>query len=247
MPHNFTKDFTVHYYEINQYSEATPVTLLNYLEETAIAHSDAVGLGYKKLMSMGIAWLLNQWLVEIERPPHWNERVTVETWPSDFHRFYATREFRMRDEKGNIICRASSRWVLLNLEKKRPVRVPTDYTEAYGFDPERAIDGEFGELPEIEEMVATKDFLVRREDIDTNNHVNNTRYITWFLEAVPQEIYNDNILSELNVLFKKEAGLGSIISSSCAKNSEDEYLHHIIDKNNHQLLTAGVTKWRKRV
>lgn len=248
MPKKFIKAFNVHYYEINKYSEATPVTILNYLEETAIAHSDAVGLGYQKLMSMGLAWVLNQWLVEFERFPHWNEQVIVETWPSDFHRFFATREFLMRDDKNNIICRASSRWILLNLEKKRPIRVPADYADLYGFDTERAINGDFEDIPEIANMVDEKEFFVRREDIDTNNHVNNTRYVSWILESVPKVIYDDYRLAELKVLYKKEAGSDSLISSACQQygSSANEYLHSVYDQKHSQLLTTGFTKWKAR-
>lgn len=33
------------------------------------------------------------------------------------------------------------------------------------------------------------EFIVRRSDIDTNAHVNNTKYIEWVLETIPEEVY----------------------------------------------------------
>ncbi|MEG6511257.1 acyl-ACP thioesterase domain-containing protein [Desulforamulus ruminis] len=55
-----------------------PVSVLNYLEETAIAHSEAVGSGLNKLKSEGIAWVLNRWSVQTGRYPQWNEKIIVE-------------------------------------------------------------------------------------------------------------------------------------------------------------------------
>ncbi|MDD2553272.1 MAG: thioesterase [Desulfotomaculaceae bacterium] len=68
-----------HYYEINSHRLASPVTLLNYIEEVAVRHSEACGYGLSKLMSRGLIWILTNWSIQIERYPSWMENVLVET------------------------------------------------------------------------------------------------------------------------------------------------------------------------
>ncbi|MEG6520725.1 acyl-[acyl-carrier-protein] thioesterase [Desulfotomaculum sp. 1211_IL3151] len=244
------KEFEVHYYEVNQYQEATPVSVLNYLEETAIAHSEAVGLGLNRLKSEGIAWVLNRWRVQMERYPQWNEKIIVETWPSHFERFYATRQFYIKDIKGKILGRATSLWIFLNIEKKRPLRIPAEYMLTYGLESQGVFEDPFSELYNLENPEVFKEFYVRRSDIDTNEHVNNTKYMEWVLETVPAEIYKNHILQSFEVIYKKEVGLGSIISAASQPIEElgkPTFAHTIKEKNQDYHLALAETRWVKRI
>ncbi|AEF93400.1 acyl-ACP thioesterase [Desulfotomaculum nigrificans CO-1-SRB] len=243
----YRKEFEVHYYEINQFEEATPVAVLNYLEETAVAHSESVGVGISKLKSQGVAWMLNRWHIKMEKYPLWNEKIVIETWPSRFERFYATREFNIRDSYDHIIGRASSLWVFLNIEKKRPLRIPDKIKDAYGTDPHRAIDEPFGELYNLDDSVEKKEFRVRRSDIDTNNHVNNAKYVDWVLETIPAEIYHNYTLASLEVLYRKEVAFGATIWAGCqgiGKGLNPVYAHSIMNQDGN--LALARTMWQRR-
>ena len=246
----YTKEFQVHYYEINQYQEATSITILKYLEEAAICHSESVGLGIGKLKAEGIGWVLNRWFVNIDEYPVWNEKVIIETWPSKFERFYATREFSISNSRGKAIGRARALWVFLNIEKKRPMRIPAEFGEAYSVDSLSTVEGSFREIESVSDLEFKKEFQVRRSDIDTNDHVNNTKYVEWILEAIPQDVYENFTLSTLEVLYKKEIGYGFNICSLCKSikldNSSREYGHSIYSKDNVTELTLARTLWKKR-
>ncbi|GAB6180015.1 thioesterase [Desulfotomaculum defluvii] len=245
----FEKEFEVHYYEINQYQEATPVTVLKYLEETAIAHSDAVGLGINRLKSEGIAWVLNRWSVQVERYPKSNEKVIVETWPSSFERFYATRNFYIKDLKGGILGRATSLWIFLNIEKKRPIRIPDKYMIPYGLELQEVMEKPFGEIYYVENPEVLKEFYVRRSDIDTNQHVNNTVYLGWVLETVPNEIYHEYIMPSFEIMYKREVGMGSVISATSQTVEElpsTTFAHIIKEKDKGYDLAFAKTHWIKR-
>lgn len=170
-------EFTVHYHEVNLHGEATPLTMLYFMEDAAIAHSEAAGFGIGRLKNEGLAWVLNRWHFEMDRYPSLGESVTIETWPSNFDRFYATREFLIKNSQHEILGRATSRWIFLNLEKKRPLRIKDAFAEAYGLDSHRAIESDFEELDSVEYADREHAFLVRRSDIDTNGHVNNVKYL----------------------------------------------------------------------
>lgn len=245
----YSKTFEVHYYEIDKYQEATPVSILNYLEETAICHSESVGFGIGKLLEMNMGWVLNRWKVKMKRYPKWNEKIIIETWPSSFDRFYANREFKIFDEERKEIGRASSRWILLNLIKKRPLRIPVEIGEAYGIEAEKAFEFfcDFNNEVISDEGM---DFYVRRSDIDTNNHVNNTKYLEWILEVIPSGTQKNYLLKEFEILYKKETTYGNSILSNCSSIAEEDnsnaFLHTITEKDRNLELAVAKTNWVHR-
>ncbi|KLU65415.1 acyl-ACP thioesterase [Desulfosporosinus acididurans] len=213
---NFRADFEIHFHEVNPQEEAAPLTILHFLEDTAIAHSQAVGFGVRQLKEEGLAWILNRWHLQMDHYPKLGETVAIETWPSKFERFYATREFFIRDSKQSVIGRASSLWIFYNILTKRPLRVRPEFQEAYGLNLARAIENPFTSLESsLDGNGKEVAFSVRRSDIDTNGHVNNANYLQWILEAVPDHIYQDCYLSSLEIQYKKETTYGSKIRSCC--------------------------------
>jgi len=247
----FNKDFEVHYYEINKFREATPVTLLNYLEEAATSHSSFVGYDMDKLKSDGIGWVLNRWVLNIERYPYWNESIVVETWPSSFERFYATREFYIKDSSGIVIGKATSLWIFINLEKRKPIRIPENFGEVYGVNFLKAVTEPYREIRILGEPEVRKEFAVRQLDIDTNDHVNNSKYVEWMLEAIPEKVYNSYMMSSLEIEYKKETRYGEKIISNCKDIIENEafpeYIHSVQGKDDKGELAVARTLWKKRI
>jgi acyl-ACP thioesterase len=207
----YRKYYDMNYSYMDKNKEATPVAIINMLQDTAIGHSEAVGLSIDKLKEDGIGWVLNRWSVHMDSPLRWNTRVSVETWPCSFNRFYATREFLIRDDRDNILVRASSRWILINIEKKRPVRIPEEFGTLYGMEQGvRAVPSEFEDIGLPVSEVPGIPFRIRRSDLDTNHHVNNAKYIEWMIETIPDDIYDGYTLKSIEVGYIKEAQSGMI-------------------------------------
>ncbi len=240
----------VHYYEINAHREASPVALLNYLEEAAIRHSESVGCGIDRLLEAGQVWMLARWSLHMNRYPRWNEEVTIETWPSEFERFYATREFRITGGRDEPLGAASTRWIFFDLNRKRPVRVPPEIMERYGTNPQRMVEDTFPELPALDRPLHEMDFRVRLSDIDTNDHVNNTRYVEWLLETVPRPVHADYFASVIEAAYKKETDYGTTITSylaeTAAEPEEKRFIHRILDSSSGAELVKARTIWKKR-
>ncbi|MDP4127763.1 MAG: thioesterase [Bacillota bacterium] len=246
----FKVEFDVHYYEVNPREEATSLTILHYLEDAAIAHSESVGYGVGRLKSEKRAWILNRWHLQIKRYPVYGEKVIIETWPSNFERFYATREFLIKDNHQKVIGQATSLWIFINTETKRPLRIGPEFLDAYGLESFRALEDSFDPLNVVSEDEGSSGsgqaFLVRRSDIDTNGHVNNANYLQWMLEVIPEEIYQNHHLAALEIIYKKETTYGSSIRSRCyfkgLKQTNPEYGHVIHDESGQELAIAR-TVW----
>ncbi len=267
---NYRMEFMVHYHEVNPKEQATPLTLLYYLEDAAIAHSESVGYGLSQVKVEGLAWVLNRWHLQMEQYPLLGEKVIIETWPSSFERFYGRREFLIRNMNQEIIGRATSLWIFYNVATKRPSRISSEFGEVYGLDPVRAIDDSFEPLQGLETGTGAgtraekgtevgvgarttegaQEFSVRRSDIDTNGHVNNANYLQWMLEVVPHDIYRNNQLASLEIQYKKETTYGSSIRSKCQIESLDLLRsvcrHVILGDDSGQELAIAKTVWVKR-
>lgn len=246
----FSKEFEVHYYEINKHREVTPVSLLNFLEDSAISHSKYAGYGVEKLKAEGIGWLLKRWVLKMDRYPVLNEKILITTWPSEFKRFYASREFVISDVQGGVIGKATSLWIYFNLEKKRPVRIPDNMSKEYNVGCFAPIGLCFNEISDIEDAQNEKRFAVRMTDIDTNNHVNNSKYVGWVLESLPGDMHDNFTLSSLEVDYIKETCYGSIVASTSKKSgtTEDgcEYIHKIKSESCGYTAALARTVWKER-
>lgn len=245
----FSKKFEVHYYEINTLQEATLLSLLNYLEDSAISHSAFAGYGVNELMAADSGWVLNRWSLKIDRFPKLGEEITVETWPSSFERFYGNREFAILDSSGKTIVKAASIWIYFNIKKRRPMRIPAEMGDAYGIEETRAFEQPFTDLDFDFESEYTEEFSIKRSDIDTNNHVNNKKYVEWIMETAPQEIYDNYKVASVQIIYRKEASLGTIIKSDCAIDRDYtqglRIFHRIWDRDTGLELASAETIWQK--
>ena len=108
-------------------------------------------------------------------------------------------------------------------------------------------------LPEVEVAETYEpglEFRVRLSDIDTYNHVNNTRYVEWMLEAVPFEIH-PGILSRFtgDLLQKRKLFMAPMCFPSARQEPEVsgtiKIYHRIRDKAAGAELARAVTVWKK--
>lgn len=244
----FRKKFEVHYYEVNNHEEANIASVLNYFQETSICHSAGIGNSVPTLIQSNLGWVIIQWYVEVKRYPVCGENITAETWASGFNKFYATREFNMYDDHENVIAKATSLWILMDISKRRPVRIPQEFIDAYAPSNVRSIDFEFKKFDKTEyEKVDDREFYIRRSDIDTNGHVNNVKYAEWVLETIPENIYSKYMLENFEIVYKKETTYGNKIKSVCEREYEDDdkcIYKSVISSN--EVNAEARTVWKKR-
>ena len=89
--------------------------------------------------------------------------------------------------------------MLIDIKKRRPIRMPDFINVLHENSPGRAVEDDFDKLPELQLEQYTKFFNVRQSDLDMNQHVNNVNYIEWGLESVPEDINRTHILSSIEI------------------------------------------------
>lgn len=204
----YEKEYTVRFSEVAPNACASLSAMVSYFQDTTMAHSNAVGQGVCELQEQGTAWLLASWHIKIDRYPKYNEKIRARTWATKFAGVYGYRDFEMVDENDVRIAAASSTWFLYNAKEQKLLKVSPEVAEVYSPE-ENFVFGETEariRAPKQYEKVG--EYVVRRCDLDTNNHVNNVHYIDFAMDALPDDIE----VHEIKISYKKAAVLGDKIN-----------------------------------
>lgn len=197
----------VRYSEIDESGKLTLTAILNYFQDCCTFHSEAVGLGMKRLGKMHRGWVLSSWQIDIERYPEHGEKLLVDTWPYDFKGFLGMRNFLLRTSQGEILCKANTIWSFMDTDAGVPVKLRLEDTNAYELEPK--LDMEYAprkiKLPENGER--KESFSVQKHHLDTNHHVNNSQYIQMASEYLPEKFEIKRMRAE----YKMQARLGDRI------------------------------------
>jgi acyl-ACP thioesterase len=176
----------VRYSEMDPERKLTRVSLVDYFQDCSTFQSEECGNGLAYLRKQGKAWMILSWQIEIERRPMLGERIVTATWPYGFKAFYGYRNFTMHDADGEMLAKANSVWVLMDVETGHPAKVMPDMVSSYGvLEPQLPME-ECSRKIKVPEGQEKKDALtVCCYHLDTNRHVNNGQYIRMAEEYLP--------------------------------------------------------------
>lgn len=234
-------EYTVKISEIGKDNKATTKTILSYLEDVGGIHSNIAGYGILDIPQTHLSWILLEWKLKIIRRPNYAEKIRVKTWSKATVKVYTYRDFEIYDEAGNIIGIASSKWVLLDVEKGKIVKIEKDVDDKYELESSKSVFEKeiFTKIKEPEMYQAEAMYTVRRADIDVNNHMHNLNYIELANEVLPEEVYQNEQLDEIRISYKKEIKLGETVKCKYSfenerhiivvKNEEETFIHAIIE------------------
>ena len=170
----------------------SPQAAAERMEELAYLHAEALGLGFMDLMNVGAFWALTRLTVTFEKLPKLGEEITLQTWPKNMVGLFAVRDWLWFDAQGEIIGRASSSWVLMDIKSRKPR--PLESLSGLDFEryPESALEEMPGKIHRAEEGREIRKFNIPLSDLDLNGHVNNAKYFRWLLNAFTQETWKSN-------------------------------------------------------
>ncbi len=240
----YRKEYNIRSYECDRNNNLRILTLMNILQDMADDDAARLGFGLKFCIEHGMTWVGTNYALEIDRLPKIHENIAIETWPSAKNKLSAYRDYEVFGEDGSSIIRASSQWVLINLEKWRPISVMDNMPQHLPLN-ERALDTDFPKISEITDGDSQFKFRVRFDDIDLNKHINNAVYILWAAEAVEPEFRLAHNPARIDINFRKEGYMGEKIMVTTKMDSNKSY-HSIrtYDSDNERELARAVIEWK---
>lgn len=200
----YSFDSRIRYSECDEKCKLRLESLLNYFQDASTFQSEELGVGFAYLVPKNLVWVLAAWQIEIYRYPALGEAVETGTLPYDFKGFMGSRNFFMKTKTGEMLAQANSVWTLLNFDTMKPTIPTADMLEKYPVEPRLEMEyaGRKILVPEggcVEETV-----VIRKQHLDSNNHVNNSQYVSIAVNYLPE----DYPIGGLRVEYKKQAHLG---------------------------------------
>ena len=242
------REYEVHYYETNCRLECKMSSIINYFCDIGTKQSEELGVGIDYLTERRLAYVFYRYDIKVNRYPKYGEKIKVMTMAKSFKKFYASRTYEIYDENNEKIVEGEGIFLLIDIDRRRALRIPEDQYIAYGVDIENCPDIKINKLEKLTNEVDRSNFKVRYGDIDSNMHVNNVKYVEWAVESLPLDIVLNYELKELSVVFEKECRYGAeIIASYEIKENEEKdglvILHKITDDEGKEL-SVLTSKWK---
>ena len=186
-------------------NEATNKALLEIMQNVSGFHSASIGYGVLEVEYKKRAWMLLDWKMKVIKRPKYNEEIVAETWSRKVERLYAYRDFQLKDNEGNIIAIGTSRWIFVDIDRRRPVRLTADIADLYESETDKQVfKGEIEDINSNENYIFKKDYFIQRRDIDINKHMHNLNYLDMAYEILPDDVYNNKTFDNVRIVYKKE-------------------------------------------
>ena len=230
----WTEPFRIRAYEAGPDERVSVLSVLNLFQEAAGEQARAHGLDVFALPAGPATWVLHRLRLVAPGPlPRLRDAVTVDTWPSDRDGLRAHRDFVLRDASGTALVRATSVWFLLDIGRRRPVRLPPAMDRFLPPpDVPRGLTLGGTTAPAAPARVDRREtFAVRHADLDRVGHANHARIAEWALEAVPEDVRAGARLAELDVTFQSEATVGQTVVSACGPGAGPGALAHHVSRD----------------
>lgn len=152
-------------------------------------------------------WILLNWKVKKMKSLYWNEKFTIKTWPAKHNGPFSIRNYEVYNSEGELVTIASTKWVIMEPNTQKIVRDIEDVVIEYGEYPKMLFESDMPKLKEPQNIEYNYKHIVERRDIDTNNHVNNVKYLEIAYEALPKDVYDNDKFTNIDIMYKHSAFL----------------------------------------
>ncbi|MDL2220474.1 hypothetical protein LJC55_02275 [Eubacteriales bacterium OttesenSCG-928-N14] len=191
------------------------------MQEVADLHARQLGIARDNLRPLGMIWMIARTRVQMQRYPKHGDTIKISTYPGMPDRVGFPRYFIFEDMQGNQLGVASSLWMIVDTQTLRlmsPAKANLTFPDTSDIAPSL-------EIPKRERL----DLEGAREslriptynDIDMNDHVNNTRYVEWVTDLFDAERYKHQMLASLQVNYIAQTKFGQQVKIHCKEQGND--------------------------
>jgi acyl-CoA thioester hydrolase len=126
--------------DIDELGHANNVAYVRWVQDAAVAHSEAVGLGYQGYVALGGVFVIRRHEIDYLRSALRGDRLLVRTRISSVAAAQCERRTSVtRESDGTEVARAVTTWVYVDGATGRPTRIHDDVYRAFGFVPRKRV------------------------------------------------------------------------------------------------------------
>ncbi|MCR9132345.1 MAG: thioesterase [bacterium] len=233
-----TEQFTIRANEVDTTGSLSLAAICNYFQEVAGNNAKDLNFDITDMHEQNLTWVLHRMDIHIFGKAHWRDCITVETWPAAGDTLRAYRNYRLLDEEGDEFGHCLSYWMVMNLETRRPTRIPQEVLDTRLTDRPHVTEVKSNRIRPFDDADATnsKSIIVRRADLDMNNHVNNVRYLEWMLETITLDEVQK--LTNIDLIYMMETFVDDKLTASC-KHIDAQHLQFKITNQNGKVIAVA--------
>lgn len=217
---------TITSYECSADHLMKPEFFMHLCQEMAEEHAELNNLGYEWAVENHKIWVETRGNFEFIRRPTWKEQITLRTNTGRAGALQARRFVEMTDKDGNVLARADLLWVLIDITTRRPFPLKKANTPIQDLEcppiTEELVCPEWPEIP-----AACVPHTASRRDIDFNGHINNSAYLVWALDTLPETLTPEGSPTRIHLAFRKECMLNTEVEVQHYRHGS--YTHHVIN------------------
>ncbi|MGQ9607288.1 MAG: acyl-CoA thioesterase [Thermogutta sp.] len=132
MPEVFLYRHRVEADEIDMLGHANNVVYVRWLQDAAVAHSEAQGWPGRRHLALGSGWVVRSHYVEYLEPARAGDEIVVQTWVASFKKVTSVRRYRIyRAADGLLLARAETHWAYVAYATGKPCRIPQEVIDAF--------------------------------------------------------------------------------------------------------------------
>ena len=207
-----------------------PASFMDLAQEAANSHAAILGFGYDDLIQSRTAWILSRVNIHFIKAPLWRDEVTLTTWHKGLERLFFLRDFILTDKDGNECVKATSSWLVLNLDTRRLVRDPHLMDEGTTCS-DNVLEAPAAkvQMPKDKEAMLVMEHTVTYSDVDLLGHTNNAMYMHWAMDALDYSLASARPVKELTINFNHETKAGEVVKIYRAEVEMEDGLHVFVE------------------
>ena len=212
------KEYFLRASDFDKFGRIKPSSVLDLFQDAAGQHAEELGVGFEAMLERSYLWVLTRVKFKIYSETKSYQKVIIKTWPLEPSRITYRREYSIENENGELLIGGSSEWVVIHSEKRRFVSANDLYPLTDGFHTEIMCEEKLGKIPDFQTTAEPYVINSRFSELDINNHVNNTKYANYVLDAInPQKT---DRLKEFQIDYRKEVLEGAKLNIYHSKQGE---------------------------
>lgn len=117
---------------IDQLGHVNNVVYIQWMQDVATQHIDALGLGLKQYLELQHAMVAVEHHVQYRKAAFLGETLILRTWLDDLNALYSSRQYVFyRPSDQCVVFVGKTKWACVEIATGRPKRLSPSFTQAY--------------------------------------------------------------------------------------------------------------------
>lgn len=233
--------YRINWYDTDLHGRIKISSIANYLQESAWRHAEHLGFGYEDAKKRNEFWVIIALMVRMVDFPQWGENILVETWPKGIERLFAFRDFKIMSEEGRVLGAATSTWMILDQDTRRPKKVDIVKPVIHLAVRQDILAENPPHLAALENLNGSINRQVQYSEVDFYGHVNNTRYLDWCLDTLPSEWHQKHKIQSAVINFLSEVRYAENIRVEYLLNNGTAYFQGVREEDGKNIFRAELS------